>query len=773
MFKIIKANFYKHKNSMISLFILITITSMLLSIGLNILFHIKDFYWDKVDEFKSPHISYYINTFDDRIDAILEEAKTYNGISKFEVEDVLLTDSINILDSEHNLSKNMFILNENTQREQAPLVLIDEVEIYENIWIALPYFFKTNFKYKSGDNIQLEINAVEYNFKIKGFFEDTFYSLPITGVSKVFLSEDAYIKLENEMDYKSKGGKLLSVRFLNSSDVQQYSNYLKKIIDDLPSPKSSFFNTVYKLENGATTFINIIAIIIIGFSFIMVCVALIVVTFSITTGIEDEVQLIGIYKAIGFKNMQIIFIVLLQYTILTLLSLILGIFISALFMKGISELLSYSSGLIWNYSYSSNVTLITIFYVLFLVWIVTYFSVLKTKKITPITALRHGIEVHNFKQNLFPLEKSKLNLNLAIILKNIVGNPKQNIVILFITIGFTFAGSFSIQLYHNIILNNKPFQYMIGFPLHDLFIRSRSTISLEKLEQIEDIEKIIRFDKFGIKIEDIDAEILISNSFDEIDRKTIIKGRYPIYNNEVSISVLISKQLNKNVGDFISITINKVTKEFLITGETQQIFDEGLVLEITESGYKTLDKDYVSDGFILNLKENIEVEHFSEMLKSKYREISITNINEMLESQFSPFELAIKMIMIFILLITIVTISLILYMMLRVKLIREKINLGIYKSLGFTTLQLMVQISCSFASVIMISTIIGGILGGLYTNSVLSILLNSLGIRSANFITNYILIIILVIVITLISFIISMFATLQIKKITVYNLLVE
>jgi putative ABC transport system permease protein len=85
----------------------------------------------------------------------------------------------------------------------------------------------------------------------------------------------------------------------------------------------------------------------------------------------------------------------------------------------------------------------------------------------------------------------------------------------------------------------------------------------------------------------------------------------------------------------------------------------------------------------------------------------------------------------------------------------------------------MTQIALSLSSVIAIGTIIGGILGSIYTNTVSGLLLSSLGINNCHFIINYPYLIFLVIGITIISFVISSLVAFRIRKITPYNLLTD
>jgi len=98
---------------------------------------------------------------------------------------------------------------------------------------------------------------------------------------------------------------------------------------------------------------------------------------------------------------------------------------------------------------------------------------------------------------------------------------------------------------------------------------------------------------------------------------------------------------------------------------------------------------------------------------------------------------------------------------------KRKKELGIYRSLGYTTLQLMSQISLSFMPVVIAGVALGGLLGKLYTNKVLSILL------SVNFTIPPLLVAAICILLIVLAYAVSMTVARGIRKITVYRLITE
>jgi putative ABC transport system permease protein len=125
------------------------------------------------------------------------------------------------------------------------------------------------------------------------------------------------------------------------------------------------------------------------------------------------------------------------------------------------------------------------------------------------------------------------------------------------------------------------------------------------------------------------------------------------------------------------------------------------------------------------------------------------------------------------LVITLFVVALVLYFVISSSVIRKKRELGIQKAIGFTTFQLMNQLSISFIVPIIIWALIGSTLGALYTNSLMSITMKSAVVMRAGFIVNQYWIVIFCIATIVFSYFLSMFITLRIKKISAYSLVTE
>ena len=97
------------------------------------------------------------------------------------------------------------------------------------------------------------------------------------------------------------------------------------------------------------------------------------------------------------------------------------------------------------------------------------------------------------------------------------------------------------------------------------------------------------------------------------------------------------------------------------------------------------------------------------------------DIDENIESQTSIYTTAIFAVMVIALAINVLVVGMILYLVGTTMITKRKKEFGVMKAIGYSTIQLMNQISISYLPVIITGVVIGGVLGLFFTISCHSI----------------------------------------------------
>jgi putative ABC transport system permease protein len=145
----------------------------------------------------------------------------------------------------------------------------------------------------------------------------------------------------------------------------------------------------------------------------------------------------------------------------------------------------------------------------------------------------------------------------------------------------------------------------------------------------------------------------------------------------------------------------------------------------------------------------------------------------MLQSTLSTFTGAVTSMTTVITAVTIIVVTLILYLVIKTLILKRKREFGILKGLGYTTFNLMAQITFSLLPVVICGVFAGGLLGYFYSDSAFVLLLSSLGIYNIQFAVSLPQILLLNIAIITVAFLVSMLVSLRIRKISVYGLITD
>lgn len=773
------ANIRKSKSATASLFIFILVAALLLNIGLMVITQINVFYDSKVEQLKDPHIQVMMD--DASYQSTHEQFITnYPGVTEIETEEMIIMNNAKYQFGNSELTNVAAIFNADYIRSIGALKLIEKHNTSSAHDIFISYSFKTNGGYELGDNFTITYQDKDYEYRIAGFFESTMMGTTNVGVMKFMLPESSYQTLANELDNTSKGLMISAVMEDQKQSTKLINDFNNEFSQPTADEKSSYiFGLDIEMVKSVNTLtINIIAMILLAFAAIIVFVSLIVIKYRVSNSIEDEMTNIGALKAIGYTSRQILSSIILQFVVITFCASFVGVALSYALMPFIGNIITTLSGLMWIQTFDMVINLISIFIVISCVVIVTLISAFRVRKILPVAALRGGIQTHNFRKNHFPLEKTGGGLHVLLAIKSMLSNVKQNVMIVLIIIALTFASVFSVVLYYNIASDKTAFVNLFGAELANvmLFVESDAETRdlLSDIEQMDQVRKVNILDSISTKIDGQTVSMNITDSYDQLENDTVYEGRQPKYENEISLSWVVSNQINKGIGDIVDVEYGTGTVSFLVTGISQSMSNLGLAAALTMDGMQQLDTDYKGTTLYVYL-DGRSNKNFIENVQKQYGDdiVDTLDIDENLESQIRMYTTAIFAVMMMVLTITVVVVAMILYLVIKTMIIKRKKEFGIMKAIGYSTIQLMHQISISFVPVIIAGVTIGGVLGYFYTNPMLSVFLSSAGVKRLDFIVHMPSILILCVGILILAYVVSMFVSFKIREISPYSLITE
>ena len=238
---------------------------------------------------------------------------------------------------------------------------------------------------------------------------------------------------------------------------------------------------------------------------------------------------------------------------------------------------------------------------------------------------------------------------------------------------------------------------------------------------------------------------------------------------------MVAKKLQADVGDQIQAKYNGKRYDFLVVGINQQISMLGKWAGLTEKAMQRMEPNFQYASIYIYLKEGANVKKVCSKLENKYKDegAHLTNSLETFDDTVKSFTTAMRDMVIACIIFTIVIISTIMYLILKVKIIRERQQLGIWKAMGFTTPQLVGQVVVSVLPSLLVGSSLGIVLGYFGISPVLAGLLSFVGIRKIEFSTAWYSCFGICAGLLLLACTVSVLVSLRIRKINPSKLLQE
>lgn len=782
---IVLSNLRKRKGSFISIFILVLIITMATTTILSTSISGKERFDISNKEANSPDIVNFIAN-----DLYNPEMKN-KVLKQDEVEDVeeievIQYDNLTIANKDINYmiligsydeNKNVYKSESNNKKLKEP----KEGEIY------LPLVFKDLDNCKRGTNINLKTEKGDIIYKVADFFEDPVYGSEGIGIKRVFINENDFNKI-SEMKAKEFTTKIQFNTFIKDSykekDIDKTVYNINKNTELNSYGESSFTIEIFKEVTFMLT--NIVSTIFLGFCSLLFLIVIIVIGHSINSNIEMDYVSLGIFKAIGFTNFEMRLILITQYTLISLLGAIIGVFFSLFLLKPIGRFLLTGTGLLFEGTIKAT-TVVSL--ISFLVIIIAAFTIIVTRKITkisPVRAIAFGHAPVYFSSRVsFPI--SKLNwipLSIKISLKQITTHLKQY-AMLFIVVGVLIFFTISIGTISKMINSDK---------VADFFGAFSSDILIENYDNNEEgkliIDEITKYIDKESKITDIfklqssynlvdDNKILVM-VIDNVNviKKQLLEGRNPKYSNEIIITQIVSKLLQKSVGDKVLVQNTKGNKdEYIIVGIYQNTYEMGQNILMLESGMQKLDSEFVLKRMEFKIENREKADSIVEKLQEKYESkdgsIKIVNTNKVEKESMSSIVDTVNIATTGVNIIAIGVVALISILVCSKTLQKEQIDIGILKAQGFKNSQLRSQFTIRFVIVSLLGSTIGILANMLTNDKIMSLIFKNIGITEYKTIYSVEALIQPVLIICTFTIFFAWLVTRKITKITPKNLIQE
>ena len=774
-----KANIAKMKMQGIILVVLLLISSLMLNVGLMLAINFQGFIENISWELNTSD-AFYTLPYPQMTEDVRNRIEGHEQVLSLNVYEgiVVPTEIAGWRDGDQTT---ISFRNREVQQSVSRWKLVSETLNNVQNPVFIPYGFGTSGAFSLGDQMDMTVNNMPLTFTVAGFSEDILFSNTADTQFAFYVTDYMYTELlQTFAQYHA--AILFADVYGNQRNVELYIHEIfnEGIALGIDSSVQFLTRTYEMLVLGRILLPSILSIMVIVFALIIVIVCLTMIRFRISNSIEEDMPQIGSLKATGFTSWQIRAGLWVQYLMVALFGAFVGVPLTYTVLPLIGRVVSMQTGLAWQHGLDIPLNIIAVGVIAIIVSVLVLICSRKIKSIDPVVAIRGGTTGHSFKCNHLPLDKTKLPLNLALGSKAMLQNARQGISLFIVFAIIAFTAVFFVSMRHMATAQSDEYVALMGIELSDAVVEFRvgtdSNYVRNAVAAMDGVLQVAFLDSTNITVGDEQILAYVMDDFGVKANPSVYRGRYPIHRNEIALSGFAADMLGVGVDDILHIGVQNAP--FIITGITQgQGATEDVALgfiniSITASGIESIHPGFSQLRLGVYLEEWVDVNAFISEVSAMFDSeiLSTTNWRNMVADENLAVAGVLVLLSTAMLGFAAVVILLVLYFIVGAVIVRRHRHLGIQKAMGYTTFELMRQVSVSF-----ILPLIAGIASGamfmVFTfNSVAALIMTPLGVRQASFDTPYLWIALTGIALAIISYATILIITGRIRKISAYDL---
>ena len=779
---IIWNNIKKKKKDVVVLFFLIALAALFLYVSVSVFAGLNGTLDAAYERAHTADLIYITSQGGDRIADIF---KSQEEVVEYEASECLFFVSADYRSGkeEESQQSSMFVLGRiEEERTICKLAGSEHVTAREDS-ILLPYYLKVAGGYEVGDPFYLSIGETEQEFHVAGFVQDPLFATPLNvSAYSCYISSARFKELQKEnVAAREVQGICYKVRLRAGEDSIAFDHKMSQIlVAEIPELGNSInLGMNWRTMKGGVAILSKISMgVMLVFSLLLITVALIIVRFSIHNFMEMNRKNTGILQAAGYTTRQLRSSVMLEMAFLALLASVAGVLFGILGSGLIGSIQGMMLGLGWNQKFHTGAALVTIAALMIIVPGVAWLCGRVYRKMPVLDALRGGISTHNFKRNPFPFEKSRLPKAFVLAGKHLFGEKGKTLSVLCIVTLLSFSVCMGFGMYENFAVRTDTLLKIVGAEAGDILVTGEGVEQAgEELAQWDGIESVLYYGNTSVHIESADAETEVTCDYwrdpEALHSEMLVQGRLPKYENEIVLTTSIAKRLHVKPGDTVYVTGGGERLSYVVSGIDQKMNNMGLKAMMCEAGAKRLNETVELVQVFCYLEDGVTVAEMSERILAHFPELAVADSAKQVANTMKMIVFAMVAICVVFVLITLFVVVLVEVLLIKSKLIKERRNFGIWKALGFTTAQLIVQTMLMNVPVIAAGAVLGAVCSGFLFSPFVVIVMSFCGIKQVDMSVPPIWMLISIVGIVLVALAASFLSSVKIRKIEPVSMLME
>ena len=600
--------------------------------------------------------------------------------------------------------------------------------------IYVPIYYMTEGVAKLGDRVVIQ----GMSFTVTGFLRDALMNPSMSSSKRFLVSEHDYEQLRG-------GGvleHLIGFRLCEDADIIKFeAAYLGAGLE--ANGPAGITTILIRLMNGITDGIMIALLLLV--SFLILIISFLCVRFTLISKVEEEYKEIGVLKAIGLRVSEIKKLYIAKYSAIAAIGCGLGYLLSLVLQEPmLANIRLYMgrsgkemTGIMVGGCGAVLVFAVVIFYVN---------GVLRRfRRLSASQAIRYGAPVDRAKtsKGMSLADNRMFTSTVFLGIKDVIARKGLYLVMFFVLV----ISCFIMIVPHNInnTIADRSFMSYLGIGECDMGIYvqlvdqipQKTTDMGMMLAADEEVEQysILICRMFDLVMDDgSTGKIRVESGDHSAFPLTYARGREPRTEDEISLSVLNGEELQKGIGDTVTLLVGGVEKELLVCGLYSDVTSGGIS---AKACFQAEGEKVLWGKISIKLKDQADINTKIAVYKEQFSYAKVSNSDDYMEQSLGTTKNVIQTASYIAMAVAGLLTILITLLFMKMLVTKDRYQISVLKSLGFTGKAIRQQYMVRSGIIFLLGAGIGTIAANTLGESVGVALMSSLGVATFHFKINW------------------------------------
>jgi putative ABC transport system permease protein len=451
--------------------------------------------------------------------------------------------------------------------------------------IAVPVYYSQERDLEIGDEVRVNTGAGEMIFATMAISRDSQMNPAIASSKRFLIHEQDYANLREYIDETEY---LIEFLLVDDSQISAFASAYQA--SDLPKTGPAVDRGLFRLINSLSD--GLVAGVVILMSLLLIVIAILCLRFTFLATIEEDTREIGVMKAVGIARSDIKRIYLAKYIVMGAAAALLGYLASLPLNQALSANILLYIGSASKSALQTALPLVAASSIFLIVTISCVVILRRFNHITAVEALRSGSVGESMRSiPMLNLKRGRrLSINTYLGVRDVLQRSKLYGLLAFV---FFFCAVIIIIPIHFLTTIQSPtFISYMGSGQSDIRIDLRQSEDVADrfdntvayLADDPDVAKLspLVTSLFKVMRSDGTLETLNIESGDfSLFPLDYVKGVAPQQENEIALSYLNANEMEKQIGDTVTLVIEGQEREMVVSGIYQDITNGGRTAKAT------------------------------------------------------------------------------------------------------------------------------------------------------------------------------------------------